>query len=161
MANNLNLCQFIGNLGDDPETRYMPDGTPVTNIRIACNWKSKEREGVEWIAIVAFGKLSEIMGQYLRKGSKVYVSGRMRTRKWQDQSGADRWTTEIVADRMEMLDTRQGDGGQRAQSQYEGYAQSSGSRGHTTRDGAAQQRSQQAPAQEPAGFDGFDDDIPF
>ena len=104
MANDLNNCSFIGRLGKDPEMRTMPNGDQVANFSIACGWKTKTKEGTEWINIVAFGKLAEIIGQYLKKGSRIYVSGGMRTRKWQDQSGADRYSVEIVAKDMIMLD---------------------------------------------------------
>ena len=106
MANDLNQCNFIGRLGRDPEMRTMPNGDQVANFSIACGWKSKQKEGTEWINIVAFGKLAEIIGQYLNKGSKIYISGGMRTRKWQDQSGADRYSVEIVAKDMIMLDSK-------------------------------------------------------
>lgn len=100
---SLNLCQFIGNLGRDPETRFTADGSAVTNLSLACGWKTKEKEGTEWIRIVAFGKLAEIMDKYLKKGSQVYISGSMRTREWTDKDGAKKYTTEIVADQMKML----------------------------------------------------------
>lgn len=103
MANDLNQCSFIGRLGADPETRYMTSGDAATNFRIACSWKGKEKEGTEWIPVTTFGKLAEICGEYLKKGSQVYVSGRFTTRKWQDKEGNDRYSTEIVADRMQML----------------------------------------------------------
>ena len=106
MANDLNNCSFIGRLGKDPEIRYIPDGSAVANFSIACGWKTKTKEGTEWISIVAFGKLAEIIGQYLNKGSKIYISGGMRTRKWQDNSGADRYRTEIIAKDMIMLDSK-------------------------------------------------------
>lgn len=104
MASDHNYCAFIGRLGADPETRYLPSGDAVTNFRIAVGWKSKDKEGTEWITINAFGKLAEVCGQYLSKGSRVFVSGAMRTRKWTDKSGAERFSTEIVADKMQMLD---------------------------------------------------------
>ena len=103
MSNDLNLCQFIGRLGRDPETRYMANGDPVCNFSIAVGWKSKDKEGTEWVRISAFGKLAEICGQYLKKGSKVYVQGRMQTRKWADKDGVEKYTTEVMADRMQML----------------------------------------------------------
>lgn len=108
MANNLNRCEFIGNLGNDPEMKAMPSGDSVTNISLACNWKSKNAEGTEWVRVVAFGKLAEIMGQCLSKGSKVFIAGKMRTRKWTDQSGTERYSTEIVANEMEMLSPNTG-----------------------------------------------------
>ena len=114
MSQSLNQCQFIGNLGADPETRETPNGMTVATLSLACSWKGKDgKEGTEWIRIVAFGKLAEIMREYLHKGDKAYVSGRMTTRKWQDQQGNDKYTTEIVADQMIMLG---GKGGDRPQS---------------------------------------------
>src|SRR3972149_5791681 len=101
---SLNRCTFIGNLGADPETRYMPSGEAVTNIRIACSekWKDKAsgemKEHTEWVRISFFGRLAEVAGEYLKKGSQVYVEGQMRTRKWQDKEGQDRYSTEIRAD---------------------------------------------------------------
>lgn len=136
MANNLNLCQFIGNLGNDVESRFLQDGSAVASFILACNWKGKSSEGTEWIRITAFGKLAEICGQYLNKGSKVYVSGRMRTRSY-DKDGVKTYVTEVVADRMEMLGGKQ-DGQQQSQ------------------------QAQQRPAQQraPAATD-WDEDLPF
>ena len=105
-TNDLNLCQFIGRLGADPEIRYTPGGDPVGNIRLAVGWKSKDKEGCEWVPVVFFGKLAEIVEKYLKKGSRIYVAGKFRTRKWQDRDGNDRYTTEVVADQMQMLDGR-------------------------------------------------------
>lgn len=133
--NNLNQCQFIGNLGKDPEAKSLPSGDPVSNFSIACGWKSGDKEGTEWINIVVFGKLAGICNQYLRKGSKIYVSGKMRTRKWQDQNGNDRYTTEIIAHNMEMLNKVE--------------------QSHPAPQ--AQQPTQQAPAQN----NEFEDDLPF
>lgn len=117
MANDLNQCNFIGRLAADPESRFMPSGEAVANFRIAVGWKSKDKEGAEWVPVVAFGKLGEICNQYLAKGSQVFISGRFRTRKWQDQSGNDRYSTEIVADQMQMLGSKQEGGEQRQQAQ--------------------------------------------
>jgi single-strand DNA-binding protein len=108
MANDLNCCSFIGRLGNEPETKAMPNGDMVTNISIAVgeSWKDKngqKQEATEWVRVVAFRKLAEIIGQYLGKGDLVYISGKMKTRKWQDQSGNDRYSTEIVANNMQML----------------------------------------------------------
>ena len=115
MARGINKVILIGNLGNDPETRYMPSGGAVTNISIATSesWKDKQtgqqQERTEWHRVVFFNRLAEIAGEYLRKGSKVYVEGSLRTRKWQDQqSGQDRYSTEIVASEMQMLDSRGG-----------------------------------------------------
>lgn len=102
MANDLNQCNFIGRCGADPETRYSQGGTAITNIRIACGWKGKDKEGTEWIPVVFFGKLAEIAGEYLRKGSQVYVSGRFTTEQW-EKDGQKRYTSKVIADRMQML----------------------------------------------------------
>lgn len=109
MANDLNLCQFIGRLGKDPEVRYTAGGQPVANFSIAVgkSWKDKasgeKRESTEWINVVIWGKLAEICQQHLAKGSQVYLSGEWRTRKWQDKNGQDRYSTELYADKMQML----------------------------------------------------------
>lgn len=102
MSRDLNLCQFIGRLGRDPETKYLPSGDAVTNISIACGWKTKEKEGTEWVPIVFFGKLAEIAAKYLVKGSQVYVSGRYRTQSW-EKDGQKHYRTEVVADQLQML----------------------------------------------------------
>jgi single-strand DNA-binding protein len=113
---SVNKVILVGNLGADPETRYMPSGDAITNIRIATTdrWKDKAsgemKEATEWHRIAFFGRLAEIAGQYLKKGSQVYVEGRIRTRKWQDKDGQDRYTTEIVADAMQLLGKREGMG---------------------------------------------------
>lgn len=103
MSNDLNKCMFIGRLTKEVETRYLPNGDAVSNFSIASNWKTKSKEGAEFINIVAFGKLGEICGEYLQKGKQVFIEGSMRTRTWEDQSGAKRYTTEIVASNMQML----------------------------------------------------------
>lgn len=111
----LNKVMLIGNLGDNPEVRYMPSGEAVTNISLATTtkWKDKQsgekKEKTEWHRIVFFRKLAEVAGEYLKKGSKVYIEGRIQTRKWQDQSGQDRWSTEIIAEQMQMLGGRNED----------------------------------------------------
>lgn len=151
---SVNKVILIGNLGKDPETRYMPSGEALTSFSIATSetWKDKasgeKKEATEWHRISTFGKLAEICGEYLRKGSQVYIEGSLRTRKWQDKEGQDRYTTEIRADQMRMLGGRGGGegggGGMR-----EPAAASSGS-------GA------KAPAKKSGGsFDDMDDDIPF
>lgn len=149
MANDLNQCQFIGRLGKDVETRYLPEGDAVSSFSLACNWKGRDTEGVEWIRIVAFGKLAEICAEYLHSGSQVYISGRMRTRKWQAKDGTDRYTTEIVADRMQMLGGRKDSNSATA----EDYAKAKGGSA-----GAAPPPKQQRTA---GGFDEMDSDIPF
>jgi len=114
MARGINKAILIGNLGADPETRHTAGGNAVTNIRIATSegWRDRQtgeqQERTEWHRVVLFSKLGEIAGEYLRKGSKVYIEGRIQTRKWQGQDGQDRWTTEIVANEMQMLDSRGG-----------------------------------------------------
>jgi len=109
MARGVNKCLLVGNLGKDPETRYAPSGSAVTNFSLATSeqWKDKQtgdqQERTEWHRVVCFGRLAEIAAEYLRKGSQVYIEGKLRTRKWKDQGGQDRWTTEVVADEMQML----------------------------------------------------------
>lgn len=142
MANDLNQCNFIGRLGKDPETRYSPAGDPMCSFTIAVGWKSKDKEGAEWVRVSTFGKLAEICGQYLKKGSMVFVSGKFTTRKWQNKEGVDQYTTEIRADQMQML------GGKDAQ-------------GHDHRARPAQKEErQQAPTSGGFGAD-FNDDLPF
>lgn len=102
----VNQCNFIGNLGADPESRYTQAGKQVVNFRIACSEKFGGKEVTEWVSVVAWDKLAEICAEYLQKGSRVYVSGRMQTRQWEDQQGNKRYTTEIVAREMKMLDRR-------------------------------------------------------
>jgi single-strand DNA-binding protein len=151
---SVNKVILIGNLGRDPETRYMPDGGAVTNISVATTdaWKDKageKQEKTEWHRVAFFGKLAEIAGEYLKKGSQVYVEGRLQTRKWQDKDGNDKYTTEIVADRMQMLGSRQGMGG--------GADREAPDREATPAKGAGK------PAAKAGGgkFDDFEDDIPF
>src|SRR5918993_6056799 len=114
---SVNKVILVGNLGADPETKYLPSGDAVTNIRIATTdkWKDKAsgemKEATEWHRIAFFGRLAEIAGEYLKKGSQVYVEGRLQTRKWQDKDGQDKYTTEIVANAMQMLGSRAGMGG--------------------------------------------------
>lgn len=150
---SVNKVILVGNLGRDPETRYMPEGGAVTNISIATTdaWKDKngeKQEKTEWHRVAFFGKLAEIAGEYLKKGSQVYVEGRLQTRKWQDKDGQDRYTTEIVADRMQMLGSRQGMGG--------GDRDAGGDREAAPRAGA-----KPAGAKPGGKFDDFEDDIPF
>ena len=125
MARGVNKVILIGNLGQDPETKYMPSGSAVTNLRIATSevFKDKEtgqsQERTEWHSVAMFGRLAEIAGEYLRKGSQVYIEGRLRTRKWQDKQGQDRYSTEIVADQMQMLGGKGGGmGGADAEGPY-------------------------------------------
>jgi single-strand DNA-binding protein len=153
MARGINKVILVGNLGADPETRYMPSGKAVTNIRIATSegWTDKQsgdkQERTEWHSIVLFDKLGEIAAEYLRKGSQVYIEGSLRTRKWQDKQGGDRYTTEIVARDMQMLGGRSG-------------ASAGGHGGSEARPAAAPKSDDRASA--PATEAGeFDDDIPF
>jgi len=117
MARGVNKVILIGNLGQDPETKSLPSGSAVTNIRLATteNWKDKQtgekKEATEWHSVVFFDRMAEIAGQYLKKGSKVYIEGSLRTRKWQDKNGNDRYTTEVRATDMQMLDSKGGGGG--------------------------------------------------
>lgn len=112
MARGINRMTLVGNCGQDPETRFLPSGKPVTNISVATSeiWNDKKsgekQERTEWHRVVFFNRLAEIAGEYLHQGSKVYVEGSLRTRKWQDKSGNDRYTTEIIGNEMQMLDTR-------------------------------------------------------
>ena len=117
MARGINKVIIVGNVGGDPETRYMPSGSAVTNLTIATNetWKDKQtgekKERTEWHRVAMFNRLAEVAAEYLRKGSQVYIEGKIRTRKWKDKEGQDRYTTEIVADEMQMLGGRGGAGG--------------------------------------------------
>ena len=152
MARGVNKVILIGNLGQDPEVKYMPNGNAVANVTIATSesWKDKNSgeqvDKTEWHRVVAFRRLAEIMGEYLKKGSKVYIEGKLQTRKWQDKNNVDHWTTEIVANEMQMLDSRGGGSSD--------FNQSSGSQQSAPQSAP----SQAAPA--PANND-FDDDIPF
>ncbi|GAB3373605.1 single-stranded DNA-binding protein [Spongiibacter taiwanensis] len=165
MARGINKVILVGNLGQDPETRYMPSGGAVTNVTLATSetWKDKQtgqpQERTEWHRVVFFNRLAEIAGEYLKKGSKVYVEGSLRTRKWQGQDGQDRYTTEIVAAEMQMLDSRGGGGGY---DDYSSAPQSNQRPPQQQRRPAPQQNT--PPVNEPppsGGFDDFDDDIPF
>jgi single-strand DNA-binding protein len=157
MARGVNKVILVGNLGADPETRSMPSGMTVTNIRIATSesWKDKasgaQQERTEWHSIALFGRLGEIAAEYLRKGSQVFVEGKLRTRKWQDKQGNDRYTTEIIADNMQMLGARGGGGGM------------SGGGATAERGGSsAPPRDDYDQSSPPAGGkEDFDDDIPF
>jgi len=162
MARGVNKVIIVGNLGKDPDVRYMPSGSAVTNVTIATSesWKDKQsgekQERTEWHNVVFFNRLGEIAGEYLKKGSKVYVEGSLRTRKWQDKtSGQDRYTTEIVASEMQMLDSKGGGGGGYGGGQSQNQNQNQNQGGGSA---PSNQSSAPAPAQ---GFDDFDDDIPF
>jgi len=157
MARGINKVIIVGNVGGDPETRYMPSGSAVTNLTVATNesWKDKQtgeqKERTEWHRVAMFNRLAEIAAEYLRKGSQVYIEGKLRTRKWQDKSGQDRYTTEIIADEMQMLGGRGGSGGGNFGSGSQGGDQGAGQ--------GAGQGGGNAPPQ--PGPDDFDDDIPF
>lgn len=149
MARGVNKVILIGNLGKDPEVRYMPTGGGVANLSLATSesWKDKQtgemQEKTEWHRVVFFGKLGEIAGEYLKKGSKIYVEGRIQTRKWQDKEGHDRYSTEIIGNEMQMLDGK-------------GGGDFTAPANQTSAPAAAQQ-----PAPANAGMEQFDDDIPF
>ncbi len=175
---SVNKVIIVGNLGRDPETRYAPNGDAICNITVATtdSWKDKQtgekKEQTEWHRVSFYGRLAEIAGQYLRKGSAVYVEGSLRTRKWQDKEGQDRYTTEIRAEQMQMLGSRQGSGGGGGGESYGG----GGGGGYSGGDDFDQAPRQPAPRQAPSrpapapqsappsssgGFGGMDDDIPF
>ena len=153
MSKGINKVILIGNLGSDPEIRHMPNGNAVANLSLATSesWKDKQtgqkQEKVEWHRVTTYNRLAEIAGEYLKKGSKIYIEGRLQTRKWQGQDGADRYTTEVIANDMQFLDSRPSGGGQ--------YDSGAPSANHAP-------QHQQGSAQDPQqGFDGLDDPIPF
>lgn len=145
MSKDLNLCQFIGRLGQDPETKQLNNGDAVVNLSIACgdDYKNKQTgekvENTNWIKVVAFRRLAEVISQYVRKGEQIYISGKQVTRKWQDKDGNDRYTTEIVANEMQML----------------------GSKGDRQPSNTPQPEPQGQPQTATGAYDDFDDDIPF
>jgi single-strand DNA-binding protein len=164
-SRGINKVILIGNIGQDPEIRYTPAGSAITNISVATSetWKDKQsgqsQERTEWHRVVFFNRLAEIAGEYLRKGSKVYIEGSLRTRKWQDQQGQDRYTTEIVANEMQMLDGRgaTADTGQAPiHSDYNAAPVTSARPVQ-----AANQPNSSAPPKSAPDYEGFDDDIPF
>lgn len=154
MARGINKVIIVGNLGADPEMRYMPSGGAVANLSVATSdtWKDKQtgqpQERTEWHRVIFFNRLAEICGEYLRKGSKIYLEGRLQTRKWQDKNGVDRYTTEIVGSEMQMLDSR----GAGAASAFDGGMDQTAGMGYSPADSAHA---------EPAMDGNFDDDIPF
>jgi single-strand DNA-binding protein len=154
MARGINKVILVGNLGKDPEVRYSPSGQAVANATLATSesWKDKntgeKQERTEWHRVVFFGRLAEIAGEYLKKGAQIYVEGRLQTRKWQDKEGQDRYTTEIVANEMQMLGSRSGAGAPADHSFNQDVPANEGASGG------------RAAAKAPAGAD-FDDDIPF
>ena len=150
---SVNKVILIGNLGADPETRYLPSGDAFTNSPIATSekWKDKsgeQQEHTEWHRVAFFGKTAEIAGEYLKKGSPVYVEGRIRTRKWQDKEGQERYSTEIVADRMQLLGSRGAGGGAESMAREPAAATAGGN-------------SKPQPQKKGGAFDTMDDDIPF
>ncbi|MDI5890474.1 single-stranded DNA-binding protein [Halomonas rhizosphaerae] len=197
MARGINKVILIGNLGQDPEVRFTPSGTAVANLNLATTdtWMDKQsgqrQERTEWHRVVLFNKTAEIAQQYLKKGSKVYIEGRLQTRKWQDQNGQDKYSTEIVANDMQMLDSRGGDVGGQQGAQYGGQPQQGGNVGGQPQQGGygnppqqggnvgggqpqrpapqpappqqggGQQQGGNYGAPDPGSFDDFDDEIPF
>ena len=173
MARGVNKVILVGNLGADPETRAMPSGTTVANLRIATteNWKDRQsgeqQERTEWHRVALFGRLAEVAAEYLKKGSQVYIEGSLRTRKWQDKQGNERYSTEIVANDMQMLGGRGGGGGGAGMGGGSSEAGRSGGQGYGG--GGGRQPPDHAEYAEPAGTAGgsgsrsedFDDDIPF
>ena len=159
---SVNKVILIGNLGRDPETRYTTGGDAVTNIRIATTdtWKDKageKQEKTEWHSVVFFGRQAEIAGEYLKKGRQIYVEGRLQTRKWQDKEGQDRYTTEIVADRMQMLGSREGSGAAQTADEPPDRERASAPAGTS----ASAPGAKGGAAQSKKNVDDLDDDIPF
>lgn len=156
MARGINKVILIGNLGNDPEVRYAPSGSAITRVSLATSesWTDKQSgdkvEKTEWHRVVFFNRLAEIAAEYLKKGSKLYIEGRLRTSKWQDNNGQDRYTTEIVANEMQMLDSRMGGGD---------FAPNNQGQNQTVAPAPQAQPQQAAP--QPAGMEEFDDEIPF
>lgn len=180
MARGVNKVILIGNLGQDPETRYTPNGNAVVNLSLATDESYKDRQTgqlvpkTEWHRVVLFGKVAEVAGQYLRKGSKVYIEGRLQTRKWQGQDGQDRYTTEVVVDmngQMQMLDSRNdagmGQGAPAGRPQSQPQPQQPSGYAAPAQEAPAQQNapaggySQPSQGSMPDPVDDFDDDIPF
>jgi len=166
---SVNKVILVGNLGRDPEIRYLPSGDPVANIAIATSSKYKGKDGnmveeTEWHRVTFFGKLAEIVGQYLKKGRSVYVEGRLKTRKYTDKDGVEKYATDIIANEMQMLGSREGMGDP-------GGGHDGDNEGYSSRPSAPSPRQNQAPAprqsapaaakQPSSGFDDMDDDIPF
>ena len=182
MARGVNKVILIGNLGQDPDVRFLPSGNPVANLRIATTdtWTDRQsgqrQERTEWHSVVLFNKLAEIAQQYVKKGSRIYIEGRLQTRKWQGQDGQDRYSTEIVANDMQMLDSRGPQGGgdyaQPSQGGNQGNYGNASQGGYGQQGGQGQRPAQQPPnrggqqgnnhgAPSPGSFDDFDDEIPF
>ena len=174
---SINKVILIGNLGRDPEVRYSANGSAICNVTIATsrNWKDKtsgeKMEETEWHRVVFYDRLAEIAGEYLKKGRSCYVEGRLKTRKWQDKDGAEKYTTEIIADNMQLLGGRDGGGDEGGGGGYSRGASGGGGGGGGDRPERAERAERPAPASRPAatkpaaksstGFDDMDDDIPF
>ncbi len=174
---SVNKVILVGNLGRDPETRYAPSGGAICNVSIATtrNWKDRatgeKREETEWHRVVFYDRLAEIAGEYLKKGRPVYVEGRLKTRKWQDKEGQDKYTTEIIAEEMQLLGSREGGGGGGGGGGFGdegGYSREpaaggagAGGGGGAGAGGAGGRAPARKPAAAPADFDNMDDDIPF
>jgi single-strand DNA-binding protein len=170
---SINKVIVIGNLGRDPEVRYTPSGAAVCNVSVATtrNWKDKTSgdkvEETEWHRVVFYDRLAEIAGEYLKKGRSVYVEGRLKTRKWQDKDGKDNYTTEIVAEQMQLLGGREGGGGGgsygggQAQGGDDGFSQASEPAARPSRPAARPAPAPAPAAKSSTGFDDMDDDIPF
>ena len=161
MARGINKVILVGNLGNDPEVRYSQSGSAITTLSVATSesWKDKDgnpQERTEWHRVKAFGRLAEIMGEYLKKGRQVYIEGSLRTEKYTDKNGVEKYSTDIIADEMQMLGGREGGGGgdRPARAPRQEYGNQGG--------GGGQRRQAPAPASQPAPMDDFaDDDIPF
>lgn len=164
MARGVNKVILVGNVGADPEIRYMPNGNAVANLSIATSesWKDKQtgdrQERTEWHRVVCFNRLGEIVGEYVRKGTKLYVEGSLRTRKWQDQQGQDKYSTEIVASDIQMLDSKGGS----PSSSYDDMGGHGQYQDSPQQHQGQQNRPQNKPSEpQPAGLDDLDDDVPF
>ena len=159
---SVNKVILVGNLGRDPEVRYLPSGDPVANVTIATSSKYKSKTGemveeTEWHRVTFFGKLAEIVGQYLKKGRSVYVEGRIKTRKYTDKDGVEKFATDIIANEMQMLGSREGMGEPSGDDEGGGYSRPA----PAARPAAAQRPAAAAAAKPSSGFDDMDDDIPF
>ena len=167
MARGVNKVILVGNLGRDPEVRYTPSGSAVANVTIATSdqWKDKQtgeqQERTEWHRVVFFNRLAEVVAEYVKKGQQIYVEGRIQTRKWQDQSGQDRYTTEIVANEMQMLGGRSGEGGGATSGFSQNMDQSQPTQSPGDASPAPASGGQDKSPVQGGAYDDFDDDIPF
>ncbi|HEX4856909.1 MAG TPA: single-stranded DNA-binding protein [Limnobacter sp.] len=164
---SVNKVILVGNLGKDPDVRYLPDGGAVVNLALATSssWKDKntgeKREETEWHRVVIYGRLAEIAGEYCKKGRSVYIEGRLKTRKWQDQSGVDKYTTEIIADQMQLLGGREGGGGGSSMGGGDDFDQSPAPSRSTGGSSGGMRSSAPAQRSAPQSVADLDDDIPF